>query len=55
MSDFTAALYDNPHPKPTPKPPQPTLIDCLTEAVIDAFGLVRKTRQLTKSDCKLVA
>lgn len=51
MSDFTAALHDNPHPKPARKPPQPTIIDC----ILDALGLVRKSRQLTKSDCKLVA
>lgn len=51
MSDFTAALHHDPHPKPVRKPPQPTIIDC----ILDALGLVRKSRQLTQSDCKLVA
>lgn len=53
MSDFTAALHHNPHPKPVRKPPQRTLD--LADVILDALGFIRKSRTLTKSDCKLVA
>ena len=56
MSDFTAALHHNPHPKPVRKPPQPRFLDDIAEAVVDAvFEMFGKTRTLTKSDFKLVA
>lgn len=55
MSDFTAALHHNPHPKPVRKPPQRTFLDDVAEAVLEVFGIVVKSRKLTKSDCKLVA
>lgn len=53
MSDFTAALHHNPHPKPVRKPPQRTFD--LADVILDALGIIRKSRELTQSDCKLVA
>lgn len=53
MSDFTAALHDDPHR--APRRIQVEVETPIFTAILDALGLVRKTRQLTKSDCKLVA
>lgn len=51
MSDFTAAMRHDPHLKPVLAVAQPSI----SEAILDALGIVRKIRQLTKSDCMLVA
>lgn len=53
MSDFISALHHNPHPKPVRKPPQRTFD--LADVILDALGIIRKSRELTQPDCKLVA
>lgn len=53
MSDFTAALRDDPHR--APRRIQVEVETPIFTAILDALGFIRKSRELTQSDCKLVA
>lgn len=53
MSDFIAALRDDPHR--APRRMQVEVETPIVTAILDTLGFIRKSRMLTRSDVKLVA